>query len=122
MTELLQRTKQGKENEKDNMFQRGIHQGAGEGSAIPPCAQCIHLVTFRMLLFGPLPFGYSPAAPTSCLSSLFTFKCHHHCSLCISVSSGSRPCLQPAAGAKSRAALQAPGHWGIHTESSRCWG
>lgn len=40
------------------------------------------------------------------------------CSLCTSVSSGSRPCLQPAAGARSRAALQAPGHWGIQTEFS----
>lgn len=64
------------------MFQHGIHQGAGEGSAIQPYAQCIHLVTFMMLLFGQLPFGSSLAAPTSCLSSPFTFECHHYCVPC----------------------------------------
>lgn len=56
------------------MFQHGALQGAGEGSTTQPCARCIHLVTFMVLLIGPLPLGYSLAAPTSHLSSLFTFN------------------------------------------------
>lgn len=54
----------------------------GGGVGILPCPPLQPSGTFMALLFGQLPCGYSLTAPTSCLSSLFTFKCHHYCVAC----------------------------------------
>lgn len=82
----------------------------------PALPSCSHLVTFMMLLFGQQPFGYSSTAPTLCLSSLFTFKCHSYCTLCVLASAqeaGPVFSLQLVLGARQLSKL--PGHWGIQT-------
>lgn len=76
-TELLQRTEAGKKGDrrmKDNTFQHGAHQGAGEGVNNPDLCSVHPSGHLYGAPLWTLPLGYSLAALTSHLSSLFTLN------------------------------------------------